>query len=122
MNSPFPLRLFFVIANETVVDFLLFPVWWYTKGLVRMGKGIGRAIAERQRRLALGLWIANLFKPMYGQEDWQGKIISFFFRLLILFWRVVLFLLWLVCMVVLFLLYVLLPAASVYGIIASAYG
>lgn len=122
MQFPFVLGIFWVIFRETVLDFLLFPVWWYTKGVVRMGKGIGHAIARRQRSLALGLWIANLFKPMYGQEDWQGKIISFFFRLLILFWRTVLFFVWLACMAVLFFLYLLLPVLSVYGIIVNLHG
>ncbi len=122
MQSPFVLRLFFIVFRETIVDFLFFPVWWYTKGVFRIGKTIGRAIARRQRSLALGLWIANLFKPMYGQEDWQGKIISFFFRLLILFWRTILFFIWLACMAVVFFLYLLLPALAIYGIIANFNG
>ncbi|MDO8581938.1 MAG: hypothetical protein Q7S16_03610 [bacterium] len=122
MGIPLTFRFFFVLFAETIGDFLLFPVWWYTGGLFRTVKGVGSAIARRQRSLALGLWIANLFKPMYGQEDLQGKIISFFFRLLILFWRVILFFLWLVCMAVILLFYVILPVVIVYGIIGNIHG
>lgn len=105
--------------TETIGDLVLFPLWWYTKGLVRTLRGIGRAIAERQQSLALLLWIANLFRPMYGQSDWQGSIISFVFRILILIWRLVFFFIWLaLCGVALF-CYVALPLLALYGIVQN---
>lgn len=30
--------------------------------------------------MAPGLWLKNIFVPMYGQTDWQGRIMSFFMR------------------------------------------
>lgn len=116
MQTFFIARLFQVLIAETIGDFLLFPLWWYTKGLLRTVKGIGRAIAQRQRSLALGLWIANLFRPMYGQSDWQGKLISFIFRMLVLVWRTLLFFVWLAFMTIALLCYIALPALAVYGI------
>ncbi|MBI4281208.1 hypothetical protein HY625_00115 [Candidatus Uhrbacteria bacterium] len=119
MTFPFALRFFFILIVETVGDFVLFPFWWYTKGLVRTVRGIGRAIAERQQSLALLLWIANLFRPMYGQEDWQGKIISFVFRILILLWRLLLFFVWLALMGVVLFCYLALPLLALYGIVQN---
>ncbi len=119
MTLPFILRFFWIIIAETIGDFVLFPFWWYTKGFVRALKGIGRSIAERQQSLALLLWIANLFRPMYGQEDWQGKIISFVFRVLILFWRLLLFFAWLALMGVVLVGYCILPVLALYGIVQN---
>ena len=27
------------------------------------------------------LWLKNLFVPMFGQHDWQGRLVSFLIRL-----------------------------------------
>lgn len=119
MENTFFLRLFWVIAAETIVDFLLFPVWWYTKGLVRTARGVFYAIAHRWYNLGLGLWIKNIFRPMYGQEDFQGRLISLFFRILVLGWRSVLFLLALLFFIGAFLIYLVAPLAILYGIVRS---
>lgn len=119
MHASFTLRIVTVFFVETIGDFLLFPFWWYTMGLWRTLRGLGRALSRRSHALALGLWIANLFKPMYGQEDWQGKLVSLFFRFLILFWRLFLLLVWVVVLLIACLFYVALPAIAIYGIIQN---
>jgi len=37
----------------------------------------------RRGNAALGvlLWLKNLFVPMFGQHDWQGRLVSFLIRL-----------------------------------------
>lgn len=115
----FPLRLIEVFVAETVGDAVLFPLWWYTNGLLRAVKGAGTAIARRERSLALGLWIVNIFRPMYGQHDWQGKLISFVFRVLVLIWRFVFFVLWILLVLAALLVYIALPVIAVYGIMQN---
>ena len=119
MYAPFALRIATAFFAETVGDFLLFPIWWYSKGLLRMARGIGGVIARRERQLALGLWVKNLLKPMYGQEDWQGKLISFIFRVLVLLWRSIIFSVWLLLVMFLFIVYFVLPLLIFYALLQN---
>jgi len=41
------------------------------------------------------VWIKNIFTPMYGQTDWQGKLISFFMRLFQIIFRGIVMTFWL---------------------------
>lgn len=56
------------------------PFWWYTQGFVQMISFARQAISHYARQIALGVWIKNIFVPMYGARDWQSRIISFFMR------------------------------------------
>lgn len=69
------------LAMEFVFDVFLFPVWWYTNGLKRVILACGRTVQEANISLAPGIWLKNIFVPMYGQSDWQGRIMSVFMRI-----------------------------------------
>ena len=74
-------------------------------------------IRRREQALAFVLWAKSVFLPMYGQRDWQGRIISFCFRLLLLVTRGVRLLLWTLWAFVWMGLYCFFPIVVVYGII-----
>ena len=90
------------IFGELGRDILFFPLWWYSLGLIQTGKGLLNFLADREKAMALLVWIKNLHRPMYGQYDWQGFLISFFMRLVVIIFKSLIMLFWLfLCFVVL---------------------
>lgn len=69
------------LAMEFFFDVLWFPVWWYTNGLKRVVLACGHTVQDANMTLAPGIWLKNIFVPMYGQSDWQGRIMSVFMRI-----------------------------------------
>jgi hypothetical protein len=104
---------------EAVLDIIYFPVWWFTAGVVHAGKWCANLFRAGNFRLAPGLWLKNIAVPMYGQYDWQGKIISFFMRLIQVIFRSSLLLVWLAVCLSFFVFYLLLPVVATIGIIFS---
>ena len=87
------------ICIDTIKDIIRFPLWWYSKGFIRVVYIIKDNIIWGEEALAIRIWIKNLFRPMYGQYDWTGKIISFFMRLVQIIIRSILLLIWvLICL------------------------
>ncbi len=98
-------------------DFLYFPLWWYSKGAWRFGRLLYGFLTWQQASLGVGVWIKNIFVPMYGQKDITSRFISFFIRLVqIIFRGLFLFLLFILTLA-LFLAYLVLPVAVLYAII-----
>jgi len=83
------------IISKLVIDILLYPVWWYTIGLKRSALFTRDMIRLGNTSLAPGVWLKNIFVPMYGQRDLQGRLASFFMRSVNIVIRGGLFLLWL---------------------------
>jgi hypothetical protein len=77
------------LTIEFFFDLVYFPVWWYTVGLMRHAKSCWGMFQSGNEQMAPGLWLRNLFVPMFGQYDWQGRIVSFFIRLLNVFGRTI---------------------------------
>ncbi|MCF6276673.1 MAG: hypothetical protein L3J07_02370 [Candidatus Magasanikbacteria bacterium] len=77
--------MWIAIIQKLIIDFLLdflyFPVWWFTKGLQQILIFSYNLVGQANLRLAPLLWFKNLFVPMFGQYDLQGRIMSFFMRL-----------------------------------------
>ncbi len=70
------------VIRGTFVRIILFPLWWYSGGLFLVIKGIGHILARVHERLVPELWLRYLFVPMFGQVDWQGRMVSIVIRLL----------------------------------------
>ena len=102
---------------ELVRDILYFPIWWYSRGLLKIIISMKDFLSDRQKQLALIIWIKNIFRPMYGQYDWQGMIISFFIRLFQIIVRGVLMLFLFIGAVVVVLTWLILPIFTIYEII-----
>lgn len=94
---------------ESVLDIIYFPIWWYTKGALHALRWCFNLLKQGNENLAPGLWFANLFVPMFGQFDIQGRIVSFFMRLVQIFARTVALLVWLGLCFVLFVCWLALP-------------
>lgn len=94
---------------DLIKDLLYFPVWWYGRGLQKRWKIALKEIKDGYRNLALKILILNLFKPMYGEKDRQGRIISFFARLIMLLGRSVEMLIWVLFIFILLAIWTIAP-------------
>ena len=102
---------------EIIRDILYFPVWWYSRGLVYLSASLWHFLVNRQKGLALGVWVKNIFRPMYAQTDWQGVLISIFMRIVEIIIRSIAMLFWVIVAIVGFLLWIILPVFVIYEII-----
>jgi hypothetical protein len=67
------------LSFEFLWHIIFFPIWWYSAGTIRAAKSAIRLLAEGNDILVPGLWAKNIFTPMFGQTDWQGRMVSFFY-------------------------------------------
>ncbi len=104
------------IMAETARDVFYFPLWWYGRGLVKTLIWLKNFLAGKQKTLALLIWIKNLHRPMYGQYDWKGILISFFMRLFQIFVRSLVMLAWLIVALVMLFFWLALPPLVIYEI------
>jgi len=104
------------ILAEIIGHVLYFPLWWYSTGLMRLLNNLRNFLSDREKSLALLIWIKNIGRPMYGQYDWQGRIISFFMRLIQIIIRSFFMLFWLALALAILGLWALLPFIVLYNI------
>jgi hypothetical protein len=103
--------------GEAFLSVFYFPFWWYTVGLKKRLLGFGQGIKKLFHQLALKLMITHIFKPMFGESSWQGRIISFFMRLVLLIWRLFLFFIGILFRFCGLILWIILPVLSLWQII-----
>src|SRR3989338_2734955 len=84
------------ILTELAWDVLYFPLWWYTRGFLNLLMSLLNFLSDKQKSLALLVWLKNIFRPMYAQYDWQGMLISFFMRLVQIIFRSIFMLFWVI--------------------------
>lgn len=78
-------------------------------------------LQDRQKALGVFVWIKNIFRPMYGQTDWQGRLISFFVRVVQIFFRSLIMLFYVIISLILILMWIIFPFLVFYEIIFQAY-
>lgn len=105
------------ILTDILRDILYFPVWWYSRGLKFLLLKLADILADKERELALFVWIKNIFRPMYGQYDWAGILISFFIRLVQIIIRLIAMLFWLVLILAILFVWLALPIVAAWQII-----
>ncbi len=110
--------LFIDLLGEVV----RFPFWWYSTGAKKAAVFCWQKVVNIEEGLALKVWVVNIFKPMFGQHDWQGKLISFFIRLIQIIFRSLIMLLVLLFFLFLFLSWLALPIFIAYQIIITING
>ena len=93
---------------------LFFPIWWYTQGFMQFLKERWSSFVRREKEISFFLWLSTLFKPMYGQTDLTGKLISFAFRLIVLVWKSLWFLLAALKQLLFVLLWLGIPVVAIY--------
>lgn len=107
------------LTIEFFLDIFYFPVWWYTAGAKRSLLFSFRVLQSGNQQLAPGLWLKNIFVPMYGQYDWQGRLMSFFMRSVNVVIRGFALLIWIVISFSFFFLWLMLPALTTWLLVLS---
>ena len=97
------------VFHEILIDIVYWPIWWYTKGAQKAFKRMLQTIVQGNQELGVTVWVKNLFKPMFGQYDWQGRLISFFMRLIQIIIRFIILLFWIIFSVIVFFIWLILP-------------
>lgn len=90
MNNNF-FFYFTKISSQILLEFVYFPLWWYSVGFLRFLREIAEFLKEQWIIIGAGTWIKNLFTPMYGQRDFVGRAISFVVRLFQIIFRFIAF-------------------------------
>ncbi len=107
------------VAKEIVGDILYFPIWWYSVGLKKRLDGFVDTARQANQEFALSIWVKNLFVPMYGQSDWQGRLVSFFMRLVQIIGRGILAGLWLIIGLVVIVVWIFAPVFIIWQIVMN---
>ena len=102
------------IALDFSLHIFYFPIWWYTGGIKHAGSYCVNLLRTGSDYLAPGLWLRNIFVPMFGQSDWQGRIVSILMRVVNIIARGFGLLIWIVIVSVIFALWVIWPIFVVY--------
>jgi len=105
------------ILVDLLRDIIYFPLWWYSRGLKQILIKLKNFLANKEKSLALFVWMKNIFRPMYAQYDWAGILISFFVRLFQIIVRGIFMLFWLALALLALGLWLILPVLAVYEII-----
>ena len=109
------------VLVDLIGDILYWPLWWYSKGLVKSAHFFINEIRNWEELLGVKIWLKNIFTPMYGQYDWEGRIISFFIRIFQIIFRTILLLMWTIFMLILFLAWIIGPIYVFYQFIDNIY-
>lgn len=105
------------IIGQFIFDILYFPIWWYSKGFLKILTWSKNFLVTRFQMLAIAVWIKNIFTPMYGQRDWAGMIISFLTRLIQILVRMVIMVFWFIYAMGVIALWICLPLIIGYQIL-----
>lgn len=104
------------ILAEISRDFLFFPFWWYSLGLMMIINKMWEFLKNREKSLVFLVWLKNFWRPMYGQTDWQGILISLAMRFVQIIFRGIILLFWaLICLLVI-LFWLIFPPFVIYQI------
>ncbi|MBU0661385.1 hypothetical protein KKG22_04390 [Patescibacteria group bacterium] len=91
------------------LDIVYVPLWWYTRGFLRVWNFFISLCSYGNQNFAPFVWIKNLFVPMYGQYDIQGRLVSFFMRVMNSIIRLFLLGIWIVLSVIPLILWCVFP-------------
>lgn len=107
------------IPAEIIAEVIFFPLWWYSQGFLRNANMLWQNVVEMEYRLGLRIWIKNIFTPMFGQYDWEGRIISFVMRLVQIIGRGLLLFVWFLLFILLNVFWLFLPLVVSYFIVTN---
>lgn len=107
------------LFTEFAVDFAYFPLWWYTQGFLRFLHVAKNLMSAANASLAPALWLKNIFVPMYGQWDWQGRVMSFLMRSINILGRSIAILVWSLGVLALIIAWLVFPPSVIILFFAS---
>lgn len=105
------------VFGEMAWSIIYFPLWWYSRGLLELIGALKDFLENKEKSLALFVWLKNIFTPMYGSRDFWGRLISFMMRLFQIFVRGLAMLFWLAASSLVVCFWLLLPFYVIYQII-----
>ena len=116
--------MWLLILQRIALDFLLnivyFPLWWYSGGIKKAGIYSANLFLSGNDYLAPGLWLRNIFVPMFGQSDWQGRLVSILMRFVNIVFRSIALIFWALIAVAVFFLWLAWLPAVVYLVLRFA--
>ena len=99
--------------NDFPLNILTFPLWWYTTGFSVFKDWAKRKYHYHLQKTGLLVFAKHLKEPLYGDYTRSGIIISFFVRIILLVYKLIIFVLHVLLIGVLGFAYlVLLPALT----------
>jgi hypothetical protein len=113
--------MFGYLLKHIVLDTLYFPVWWYTRGFVRVMGWAETSLKEVERIAALKIWFKSMFKPMFQDYTKEGRIISFIMRVVLLIFKFLIVIIWAVFLAFVIVLFLTLPILTI-GILLISLG
>ncbi|MBT5808357.1 hypothetical protein HOI18_03745 [Candidatus Uhrbacteria bacterium] len=75
------------VLRDGLKQLVLLPVWWYTSGLKLVFYSTLHSMKNASVFFGLGVWVKNLFVPMYGETTLTGRVISFGVRFVMIIFR-----------------------------------
>lgn len=108
------LSTFKFIFIDIIGDFVIWPFWWYTVGLKDRLIYIGEQAKITWMNLGLNIWLKNIFVPMYGDKSLIGRLISFFARVVVLVFRLLVFVFWMCLVLITLIIWIALPVAVIW--------
>jgi hypothetical protein len=113
------LKSFKFVLKDIFLDVLYWPLWWYTTGTQKAAMRFVDTVRDGNQVLSVSIWVKNLFVPMFGQHDWQGRIISFFMRLVQIIFRAIALVFWIIFSMIVFFIWVALPLFILFQVLLN---
>jgi hypothetical protein len=110
------------IVLEILWNIVYMPIWWYTRGLFNLIEGLLFFLSDHLKSTALLVWIKNFFKPMYGQYDWAGILISLLVRFFQIIVRSAYFIFYVILSIIAVLVWLAFPIGVVYFFYFQIFG
>jgi hypothetical protein len=108
--------------EDALTSVVRFPLWWYTRGLVNTATELFASIRKQATKLAIGVWIRNIFTPMYGRSDWQSRLISIIVRVAQICGRGLFLCVLTATYLLAFMAYLIVPVVAVFGMLFHLFG
>ena len=102
------------VLGETFLSVIYFPVWWYSSGFFGFLRKSGARLSDFNKTVGFTVWLGALGVPLYGQNDFGGRIISILIRLVNIIIRGLLLLLFFFFSLSLVILWLIFPIAIIY--------
>ena len=106
--------MFKYLFKDLLAEILYFPLWWYSRGVFKILNIIKEQGQEMIRALGLKIWLKSMLKPMFGDYTKEGRLISFFMRIIILIFRLAAFIIWMTVLSILLLCWLSLPPLAIF--------
>ncbi len=117
-----PILVLRYAIKDVIGGIIFFPIWWYTIGFMTVLSWAASSIGEMSQMFGLGVWVRNLFVPMYGDTSIIGRLISFGIRLVMIAVRGAVVACWSVIVFVCVGVYLALLPAVVSGVVFHVTG